>query len=761
MLQRNTWGFARYARPALIASTMLCGIASQPAWASCTADSAGTTVTCSGTSATYVDTTSGISLTADSTATVTGPVILGDSANVTNEGTINAASTGYALQVGDGSTVTNNGTITSAYSTTTSGGISLGADSTLINNGSLTAISGTYVAKFDENGTFINNSSATAAITGYISYGVNVGSDVATFENYSTSYGYSGLLTSSGNTSIYNDGIFTGSFTQTATLGTVNIVNDTDGTYTGYISTGDVTTLTNNGTLTLYSASALGTLRQAGTSLTNNGSFTIGTSTTASSVTVYGSYTQSADAELNVTITSSSTGSPVAGSSYSQLRAYGDTGTATLAGTLNVTATAGFYPTGSTYDIVVADQGITGDFSTITGNELDFITFVPIGIVTLSDGTTAYELQVERTQTYAEAIASVATANQLAVATAFQPMVDYATADPTGDEATLVGEVDVLTVAEAQSFFDSLSPAGYGAYADALRDQANMFQRQVALRMSDQNSNHGEQGPWLTAGHTLHLGSANGDKTTQAMTFIQGGYDFSGPHFVVGASLGYSYDNLDYAPGTLSGHNSETQVGAYGAYHLGPVVASGQISYQFGSLNSSKTIVIGSDTRTAGASASNHLLSVSGTLGFDLEAGDFAFSPFAGVMYSKGSISPFTETGADTANLTVSRIDASRTDLIAGATLTKARGKWRPFARVNYRSKIGSGGSDTITAYMDGETDTTFTVDTLTASKQEVDADVGLNIVFNDEGGLYLAYQGTYRSDVKTHGIMAGIRIEF
>jgi hypothetical protein len=29
------------------------------------------------------------------------------------------------------------------------------------------------------------------------------------------------------------------------------------------------------------------------------------------------------------------------------------------------------------------------------------------------------------------------------------------------------------------------------------------------------------------------------------------------------------------------------------------------------------------------------------------------------------------------------------------------------------------------------------------------------------EGGLYIAYQGTYRNDITSHGIVAGIRLEF
>jgi len=43
----------------------------------------------------------------------------------------------------------------------------------------------------------------------------------------------------------------------------------------------------------------------------------------------------------------------------------------------------------------------------------------------------------------------------------------------------------------------------------------------------------------------------------------------------------------------------------------------------------------------------------------------------------------------------------------------------------------------------------------------QFDVDAGLNWVSEDEGGLFLAYQGTYRNDYTSHGVVAGIRLEF
>lgn len=731
----------------------------QPAFAQCVPDSAGTTVTCSGTSTGYQNGASGVTLNTASGATIGGQVILGSSGTANNAGTITAAAGGATVQLGSNSNLNNTGSLTSTGSTVGSAAASFGDYSTLTNSGTLTAVTGTPVAQFGRGGTFINLAAAPATVNGNVQFGVNLGSDVATFKNYNVAHGFAGSVVSSGNTSIYNAGLFTGTIVQTATAGTVTIVNDTGATFSGGIVTGDVTQLTNNGTMTLSSSSQLGTLLTAGTLFTNNGALTIGTNAAPGTLTVNGNFTQTANGTLSVFLAPPGSTTPVAGSSFGQVFASG--GTATLGGKLAVTPSAGFYPTGSTYNVVLADKGITGNFSSVTGNTLTFISFVPNGVITLSSGQQAYQLVVQRTQTYAAALASVATPNQLAAATAFQPLVATASADPTQAVAGLVGAVDFLTVAQAQTFFDNLSPAGYLAYANAMRDQTNSFQRQIALRMRDQNSEHPEQGFWLEGGDQISPGGLSGMKTRESGPALAGGYDFSGPRFVLGAAVGYSYDSLKYAPGNLKGHNSATQFGVYGGLNLGPLTAQGIVSYQFGHIGATRVMNVGDTPLSAKASSSDHLLSVTGTVGPNLKLGGFSFMPFGGVQYSTGSINGFTETQASAADLTVQRLKANRTDLLVGATITPNTGTLRPFIKGTYRSVIGSAPSSLVTAYLNDDPTTSFTVQGLGADKHEVDVDAGLNIVIEDQGGFFFGYHGIYRNDVKTHALSAGLRIEF
>lgn len=747
------------ARPLALGLAIGLAAAASPASATCTA--VGLVVTCTGTSGPYVNTASGVTLNAQSGGTVTGPVVVGDNSTTTNSGTFNGAAGSAALTVGANSSVTNaaGATLTQGGGTAGSEGVVLGDYSTLTNNGTLTAAAGVNVARFARGGTFINNASAPAAVTGNVVFGPSLGADVSTFTNLNTAFGFAGNVSASGNFNFNNAGKFTGNVVQQPAGGTVNITNQTGGTFTGLINTGDSTVVTNNGTMTLNGLSVVGSFTAAGTSFTNNNVLNLGSATTIGRLDVNGNFTQAAGGKLGIGIRVPGSAGPIAGTTFSQLHT---SGTATLAGTLALSVSSGYYPTNSLYNIVVGDNGVTGSFSTITGNQLTFITFVPVGIVNLTGSQQAYQLQVQRTTTYAAGIGTTSTANQLAIATAFQPMVPYADTHLTSNVAALVGAVDVLTVAQARTFFDTVSPAPYLAYANSMRDHASLFQRQVSLRMFDHNSDHAQKGWWFNFGMGALSGPVTGtDKTKVTGWNAAGGYDFSGPSYVIGAAAGYARGSLKYAPGSMSGNDSAYQIGAYGQYSMGPLVASVIVDYQFGSLKSTKTITVGTASVSALASTKSHLLTARGTLGANVDAGGIAFRPFAGVEVNRGSINGFTETGAGAANLIVGKIKADRTDLIAGATIARNTGTWRPYVKGTYRTLIGTAPSTAISAQFVDVAGTGFIVNGRGAGKNEIDVDAGLNWVSDDEGGLFIAYQGTYRNDVTSHGFVAGIRLEF
>lgn len=756
-------------------------LAPQLAMADCVADATGLNVTCSGTSAAYSNLASGVTVSAASGGTVSGPLVVGGHGTLTNAGTITTSAAGAAVQFGDYATITNNGTISSTGSAAGSAAIIVGNYGTVTNGGAagvgtLSAVAGTTAVQFGLGGTFLNTANAPAAVTGNIVFGGAITGPVSSFTNRNVTYGFTGSVSSTGSTNIDNAGAWTGSFGETA-VGSgalVTFLNEaTNGTagFTGSLGVGDASVFTNNGVMSVLGASYIGSLFTGNSTFTNNGTLGIGTSAAAGKLTIYGSFAQSAGGTLNMTILPAGTAGISAGSNFSQIyvSAQGTgAGTASLAGNLALTISPGFYPTGSIYQMIVADKGITGTLA-VSGNALPFLTFVPLGVVTVSGTQQAYELQVQRTTTYAGALraaalagTAVVTPSQLAIATALQPVATAADAAPAGAAAALVGSIDVLTIAQAQTFLNSVSPAGYVAYASALRDQANSLTRRVELRMTDHNSGRTQDGFWGGISTQFDFGSADANATKSRQWAMNLGYDISSPKFVVGGVFSMGWDSQKYQPGTMTGTNRAIALGGYGAYRLGPVRASVQTAYTFGHLGAKKTITLGSSSSVASAGASEHLFKATGTIGFDIKADDLVLEPFVGIDYANGKVNGFIETGVSTAAaLTVAPIDASRTDLVAGYSLTGGKGPWRPYVRTQYRTVQGTGPSDNVSAYLNGDATTTFTVTGVGQPRHEINTDMGFNYIIDDQGGFFFGYQGTQRGGKASHGITLGMRIEF
>jgi uncharacterized protein with beta-barrel porin domain len=743
--------------------------------ADCTPAS-GTTVTCTGASTGYSNVATGVNLTADSTAAITGPVVLGNTATVNNGGSLTSTTTAPLLQVGTNSSVTNNGTIQLTASTSGSAAVLLGDNSIVTNNKSLTATAGTTVMQFGQAGTFNNTSAATTAVTGNISFGANVSGGTSTLNNSNTAFGIAGNIFSIGNTAIDNAGLIIGSLVQTPTGGTVNFINETAGNYMGSMSTGDVTNLLNNGSLTVAGATTLGSAHLGTSSLTNTGTLTVGT-TAATELVINGAFVNSPTGILNIALKSSGATAPVAGTSFSQIYAAGSAGTATLGGTLNIVPTAGFYQTGSTYNIILADQSIGGSFATVNGSTLPFIHFVPVGIITVG-AQQAYQVQAVRTTTYANAIASVATPAQLTIANALEPLVATANADPTNAAAGLVGAIDLLTIPQTQTLLDQINPASYAAFGQTMLDQMNMLNRQVALRSgdetSDETSDENHSGWWADGSGQFSFGKTPTTGVKQQLVGATAGYDFNGKAWRAGIVAGLSSGTLKTLTGP-SGKNNAFMFGLYGRVHAGPVFALGQVDYDIGNLSGTKNLSLSytttaatsttAETATANdtlvtAHGNEHLLKLSGTLGFDLPVGLVKITPFAGLDYARGSISGFTEVGAGAADLTVARLPVDRTDVLGGLNVTTAEGGLRPYVRAVYRSRIGSGNNSLVTAFFNADPTTSFTLQGTGLAGHEADVDAGVNMIY-DDGALFFGYQGTIRKGMSDHGIHGGIRLMF
>src|SRR5205085_2147653 len=276
---------------------------------------------------------------------------------------------------------------------------------------------------------------------------------------------------------------------------------------------------------------------------------------------------------------------------------------------------------------------------------------------TLTGTNQVFRLTVSRTS-YATGLGAGATANQIAVANGFQALVSGAT----GDAASLVSQVDLLTAAQAQQFFDQASAEPYGAYALALSSQGDLFSRQVYLQTHDTPNVLPGLDLWIRGYGQWGNGDDRGFRfgSDQDTWGVAGGATYRSGNFYVGAAAGWSRAKIDYALGNSDGRSRSWQGGVFAGYQAGPLSIDGQLAYIHSKASVNRTISVGPIVRAADARPSGHEWKFVGTVGYDFDLGGFKARPFVGVDYTNGRISSFTETGAGAASLTVDRIKTNR-----------------------------------------------------------------------------------------------------
>ncbi len=574
----------------------------------------------------------------------------------------------------------------------------------------------------------------------------------------------SGLTVTGGTFAIADGGNYTAttSVASGATLDVQPGTDDGETTTPGGLLTGDVTTAA--GSFARVNGQVIGNIDNAGTlsgsglitgAVTNTGTVAPGNSPGV--ITIAGSYAQTAAGTLAIQITPSAT-APVAGTNFDQVRVTGAPGTAALDGTLAIAATPGLYNNGTTYDIVLADGGITGAFAAVTGGTISpFLSLTPTGIVTTTGTQQAYRLTVSRTN-YAVGLGASANANRVAVANGLQTLVTGAT----GDTATLITSVDNMSAAQAATFFDDVSPEAYGAYATAMQDQGELFTRQVALRLGSVGAKEPRTslwgqlyGQWGSGKDDAYRIGSDADITGGVI-----GIDFGMGALTVGAAGGYSEATIKYRLGNSRGKSKSWQVGGYAAYQAGPIGADLQLAYINGQFDATKSIVAGTVNRATSASFDGNLFKAVGTVGYDLGKDNVKIRPFVGVDFSTGKAKAFTETGAGAANLSVNDINADRTDLLAGIEASGKFGGLAPYGRLTYRYRANDN-NRAITANFAGAPGSAFTVSGVTPGRSEADIDLGLRYGIGEKASVSVGYQAAIRDDVTRHGVSAQLSFAF
>ena len=740
-----------------------------------------------------------------------GTVTLGGANSYTGGTTVSAgaslAGTTTSLQgaiVNNGSVTFNQGTAgTYAGNMSGKGSVTLQGGGSYTFTGTNSYTGGTAVAA----GTSLTGT--TASLKGSI---VNDGT--VTFDQPANGT-YAGNMTGNGSLNVTGGGLvtFTGSHTFTGPLtingvlqggtanlpanivnngGTVAIIQSGSGTYAGSISGTGGVSVTGGGAVNLVGTHTYtGATSVTGAKLSVNGSITsnvtVGTGgTLGGNGTITGNVVNTgamSPGNSIGTITIAGSFSSGAGATYvvetsgtGQADRIVVGGTATLTGgTVVVAPQPGTYPLRSTYTILTATGGVVGAYA-------NSVTNMPFLLSSLSYDTNNVYLTTQP----GGFAAAAANPNQAAVGAVLDANVNNAT----GDFATVLSALAYNTVAstQAQYVLQQLSGNSYAGFSSSMVQGAQLFMNNFAgtIGGGTQGNNRvalaeacevacdgAAPAVWGAWGGALGgLGSIGSGAAVGAVTYNAGGFAAGldralSESFRLGVTTGYSAGNQWVSGFSGLGRTDTFQVGLYGNYAQGPVYADGLLGYAYSWNQMWRQILLpGLAPRTAlGQTGANQWYGQV-EAGYRVEAGTAAnayVTPFARLQAYTGTQNAFTETGAQSLNLTVAQQTTNSLRSVLGATLGAAVDLgWRE--RLALQLKLGwsheyADTSRPVAATLAGAPAMPFTTFGIAPTRDGVLLGFGANTAIADATSVYLRYEGTVAGQDSSHAFTAGLRM--
>ena len=567
-----------------------------------------------------------------------------------NTATVTMTGTGNTYT---GGTIVNNGTLIATSQTLpVNGPIALNTSILSFDQ----PLTGTFGGVISGNGTVNKQNVGTTTLTGANTYtgGTNV---------------LAGTLVASTSTLPVNGGVVV------LPVSTLVFNQAANGSFGGAISGGGKVQKTGTGALTLTTVTTSPVDVQAGTLffsngigattvsagavlggtgtviglLTNNGTVSPGNS--PGTINVTGNYIQSSGGRLIIEIASAS--------SFDHLII---TGTAALAGTLQVDILGGYSPLGQSFTFLTAAGGVSGTFGSLAG----FVSSSAATGVTVNYAPTSATISF--TQLPFAGFAQ--TPNQAAVGAAAQ-------GNPTQTAA-----LNTLPLAsQFPGSLNAMSPQGYQVWSDfafahstALADRLLRDDRAVAGHDEfyfEAGRSHGRSRADLDVGSSRYSSDSG----------LIGGNRAMNANSTLGAFFGFGKTT-----GGLGSAGSQTTVkdktlGLRAGWVDGKMFAEALLAYGFNDYSATRPIIFPGTAAVATATTHGHQWITGLTVGEHLKAGVVTVSPFGGLLMTQWSANRFTEQGAGEFNATVGHQSAFSLRSQLGAEARVTLGMFQPHVR--------------------------------------------------------------------------------
>jgi autotransporter-associated beta strand protein len=550
--------------------------------------------------------------------------------------------------------------------------------------------------------------------------------------------------------------------------GTGNLILTAVNTYSGAtVVTGGK--LTVNGSITSnVTVESTGTLGGSGLingNITHTGTMAPGNS--IGTLTINGSFTQSAGSTYQVEI--DNTGQA------DRINVIGVPGTATLQSgtTVAVLPAAGGYGRSTRYTILTATGGVIGTYGNVSLANSAFLVpslsydannvFLTVDVRFANGGQTPNQLAVGYAldQAYGSGSMSSDFANVLSAMTMLTPQQGaQALATLSGQSYTGFGTVAVQGAQSFMNAFSQQAGGGKGGGSIALAEACDVAcDTTVGPRW----------GAW--GGGVGAFGTVAGNYNAPGLTYNLGGfaagldYRFA-QNAVAGVAVGYNAATL-YPQGSSGVGNVGTlQFALYGEYTAGNAYLDAMAGYARSDNRLTRQIIIpGVNPRTAyGQTTSNQFFG-------QLEAG-YKFvvapsfggyvTPFARLQASTSTQDGFTETGANSLNLSVASQTTNSLRTVLGAQLGAGLDMgWKDKLNVAFRLGWSHEFADMnrpVTAAFVGAPAFNFTTQGAVAPRDGVVLGLGLNTAITNMTSLFFRYDGELAGGNTNHTLSGGVR---